>query len=182
MQSPNLRGQLLIAGPGLIDPNFRRTIVLIGEHNEEGALGVILNRPSPVSVREAVPPLAELVAEEDPLFVGGPVQPQSAVVLAEFEDPASAGLLVVDSIGFLLGDVEVATRGGVRRARVFAGYAGWGPGQLESEIEESAWIVEQALPADVFAADAEVLWKSVVRRKGGEAALLATLPFDPTMN
>ncbi len=87
----NLRGQLLIAGPGLIDPNFHRTVVLVGEHNDDGALGLVLNRPSPVSVAEAAPPLAELVPAEEPLFVGGPVQPQSAVVLAELARPERVG-------------------------------------------------------------------------------------------
>ena len=178
----NLKGQLLIAGPGLVDPNFRRTIVLIGEHNEDGSLGVVLNRPAPVTVREAVPPLADLVPPEDPVYIGGPVQPQAAVVLAEFEDPTQAGLLVIDSIGFILGDVDPSNLVGVRRARVFAGYAGWGAGQLEGELEESAWILEGALPADVFADDPEALWSAVVRRKGGDAALLATLPFDPSTN
>jgi putative transcriptional regulator len=178
----NLRGQLLIAGAGLIDPNFRRTIVLVGEHNDEGALGVVLNRPGPVTVREAVPPLADLVPPEDPVYIGGPVQPQSAVVLAEFDDPARAGLLVIDSIGFVVGDVDPLAIEGVRRARVYAGYAGWGPGQLEAELEESAWLLEAALPADVFAPDAEALWAAVVRRKGGDAAMLATLPFDPSTN
>jgi len=177
-----LRGQLLIAGPGLLDPNFRRTIVLVGEHNDEGALGVVLNRPAPVTVAEAVPPLAELVAPEDPLFVGGPVQPQSAVVLAEFDEPERAGLLVLGRIGFILGEVDPSSLGGIRRARVFAGHAGWGPNQLEDELEQSAWIPEPALPADVFAEDAEALWRSVLRRKGGGAALMATMPFDPSTN
>ena len=178
----SLRGALLISTAGLVDPNFRRTIVLVGEHNEDGALGVVLNRPTPVTVREAVPPLASLVPEDEPLFVGGPVQPQAAVVIAEFDDPERAGLLVMDSIGFIIGDVDPDELMGVRRARVFAGYSGWGPGQLEAELGESAWIVEPATGADVFAADPEALWNLVVRRRGGEAALLATLPFDPSTN
>src|SRR2546426_411383 len=156
-----LRGQLLIAGPGLLDPNFRRTIVLVGEHNEEGALGVVLNRPAPVTVAEAVPPLGELVPPGERLFVGGPVQPQAAVVLAEFDDPSRAGLLVMGTIGFLLGEVDPDAAGVIRRGRVFAGYAGWGPGQLESEVEGASWIVEEALPSDVFADDPEGLWSTV---------------------
>jgi putative transcriptional regulator len=178
----SLRGSLLISTAGLVDPNFRRTIVLVGEHNEEGALGVVLNRPIPVTVREAVPALASLVPDDEALFSGGPVQPQSAVVIAEFDDPGRAGLLVMGSIGFMIGDVEPDDIGGVRRARVFAGYSGWGPGQLEGELEESAWIVEPATPADVFAEDPDALWTLVVRRRGGDAALLATLPFDPSAN
>jgi putative transcriptional regulator len=178
----SLRGELLISGPGLVDPNFRRTIVLIGEHSEEGALGVVLNRPAAVTVAEAIPPLAELAGTAEQLFVGGPVLPQSAVVLADFVDPGKAGLLVMGTIGFLLGEVEPSAIEAIRRVRVFAGYAGWGPGQLEAELEQSAWIRELALPEDVFTEDPEGLWTVVVRRKGGEASLMATMPFDPSTN
>jgi putative transcriptional regulator len=177
-----LRGQLLIAGSGLWDPNFRRTVVLVGEHNEDGALGVVLNRPAPVSVAEAIPALASLVSPEDPLFVGGPVQPQSAVVLAEFDDPERAGVLAFGTIGFLVGDVAADEAEGIRRARVFAGYAGWGGGQLEAEVEEASWILEPALPEDVFSARPEELWSRILRRKGGKFGLLSTMPNDPSLN
>jgi putative transcriptional regulator len=178
----SLRGQLLISAAALVDPNFRRTIVLIGEHNEEGALGVVLNRPAQVTVGEAVPLLASLVPPGDPLFVGGPVQPEAAVVLAEFERPEESGLLVMGSIGFMLGELEPESMEGITQARVFAGYSGWGPGQLEDELEENVWITEPAIPADVFADSAEALWQSVVRRKGRKFAILATMPFDPSTN
>jgi putative transcriptional regulator len=178
----NLRGQLLVAGSGLFDPNFRRTVVLIGEHNEEGAVGVVLNRPLPVSVGEAVPPLAGLAGADEPVFLGGPVQSQSVVVLADFDQPDRAGLLVFGSIGFLTGHIEPDEIGPVRRARVFAGYAGWGPGQLEGELEVQSWILEPAQPADVFAEDPERLWSQVLRRKGGDYAVLATMPVDPSLN
>jgi putative transcriptional regulator len=178
----SLKGHLLIAGAGLFDPNFRRTVVLIGEHNDEGALGVVLNRPAPVLVAEAVPPLAALVGDEEPLFVGGPVQPQSPVILAEFEHPEMAGVLAFDSVGFLTGDVEAGAARAVRRARVFAGYAGWGSGQLEAELEESSWILEPALAEDVFTGEPGRLWSWVLRRKGGEFSMLATMPFDPSQN
>src|SRR5438046_1834172 len=102
----SLRGQLLIANPTLLEPTFHRTVVLVGEHTEEGALGVVLNRPAAASVEEAAPPLADLVGVGDPLFIGGPVQQDAAVVVAEFEHPDGAGLLVFDSVGFLLGHVE----------------------------------------------------------------------------
>jgi putative transcriptional regulator len=177
-----LRGQLLLAGATLFDPNFRRTVVLIGEHNEEGALGVVLNRPTPVRVADAVPPLAALVADDDVLFVGGPVQPQSPVVLAEFGRPEMAGVLAFGSIGFLTGDVEAEVRNDVRRARVFAGYAGWGPGQLEAELEAGGWILEPAFPEDVFAERPDALWSAIMRRKGPEFAMLATMPADPSTN
>src|SRR5206468_1287902 len=135
----SLKGHLVVAGPALTDPNFWRTVILVGEHNEEGALGVVLNRPAPVSVGEAAPALNELVHEGEPVFLGGPVQPESAVVLADVEHPDFAGLIVFGSIGFLMGQVPDAEgRDGIRRARVFAGYAGWGAGQLEAEMEEGS--------------------------------------------
>jgi putative transcriptional regulator len=177
----SLRGKLLIAGAGLFDPNFRRTVVLIGEHNDEGALGLIINRPTEVRVDDAAPPLAA-VAGDGRLFAGGPVQSQAAVVLAEFRYPDAAGLLVFDSIGFLMGEVEAESTQAIKRARVFAGYAGWGPGQLEREMDAGGWIVEPALPGDVFSDAPERLWSDVLRRKGGQYAMLALMPFDPRTN
>jgi putative transcriptional regulator len=181
MQS--LRGQLLVAGPGLHDPNFRRSVVLIGEHGEEGAMGIVLNRPSPVTVGDAVPPLAELVDEDEVVHVGGPVQPQAIVVLGDFDDVGQAASIVVDSIGFLPGEIEGPEDvPGLARARVYAGYAGWDAGQLESELEESSWIVVAAEPDDVFTSDPDGLWSEVLRRQGGPLAVLATMPLDPSVN
>jgi putative transcriptional regulator len=178
----SMRGQLLVAGPTLLDSNFRRTVVLVGEHGEEGAMGIVLNRPSETEVAEAVPPLAELSGVDDLVFVGGPVQPQAVVVLGEFVDPGRAGSLVLDSIGFLPGDTEPDEIGELTRARVFAGYAGWAPGQLEAELEEGSWIVEAALPADVFTNRPEDLWSEVLRRKGPEYSVIALMPEDPRLN
>ncbi len=178
-----LRGQLLVAGPALDDPNFHRTVVLVGEHGEEGAMGVVLNRPAPVTVDEAVPPLAGLGSSGELVHVGGPVQPQAIVVLGDFVDPANAGALVFDAIGFLPGEIESADDvGELRRVRVFAGYAGWAPGQLELELESEAWIVVPALADDVFTDEPEQLWSTVLRRQGGPYALLALLPADPRVN
>jgi putative transcriptional regulator len=177
-----LAGQLLIAGPALWDPNFRRTIVLIGHHDDEGAVGVVLNRATDVPVADAAPPLAELVPDGDRLFLGGPVAPQAAVVLADFEHPDRVEILALGSIGFLPGDAGPLDVGPIRRARVFAGHAGWGPGQLEDEVEESSWIVEPARPDDVFTSDPEGLWRDVVRRKGSAFDVLAMMPMDPTQN
>jgi putative transcriptional regulator len=178
----SLKGQLLVAGGGLFDPNFRRTVVLIGEHNEEGALGVVLNRPAPFRIEEAVPPLASIVAPDDRLFFGGPVQPESPVVLAEFDHPDFADLLVFGSIGFLTGEALPESREGILRARIFAGYAGWDAGQLELEIDQDSWVLEPALDDDVFTAEPEELWSRVLRRKGGDYRLLASMPFDPSLN
>jgi putative transcriptional regulator len=178
----DLQGQLLIAGGGLFDPNFRHTVVLVAEHNERGALGVVLNRPAPVAVAEAAPPAAALVAPGERLFLGGPVQADAGIILAEVEHPDFAGVLVFDSIGFLTGDIADHSLSGVRRARVFAGHAGWGPGQLEAELEGSSWITEPARPEDVFTSEPAELWRAVLRRKGASHAVLALMPFDPSTN
>jgi putative transcriptional regulator len=179
----SLRGQLLIAGPDLVDPNFRRAVVLISEHGEEGAMGVVLNRPSDHSVAEAVPDLADLVEPDEPVHVGGPVQPSGVVVLAEFEDTSSAAAVVLDDVGFLSAEADMeALEDVTRRVRVFAGISGWGPGQLESELERDDWIIEPALPSDVFTQEPDQLWSEVLDRKGGEYALVARMPLDPSLN
>lgn len=178
----SLRGSLLIAGPDLFDPNFRRVVVLVGEHTEEGALGVVLNRPSPATVEEIVPSLAHVAGPGELLFFGGPVQPEAVVILAEFDQPERAEMLVLDRIGFLIGEVDPERTGPIGRARVFAGYAGWGPGQLEAELEESSWLIEPGRPDDVFAPHDHDLWRRAVRRKGADFATLSLMPFDPTLN
>jgi putative transcriptional regulator len=178
----SLRGHLLIAGPALVDPNFWRTVVLVGEHSDEGALGVVLNRSSDTSVEEALPELALLAGEMGTVHVGGPVQPSAVVVLADFTEADRAESLVVESVGFLPSEIDPDALGELRRARVYAGYAGWGPGQLDDELEEGSWIVEQALPDDVFTDDPDRLWSDVLRRKGGPFAVLAAMPPDPSQN
>ncbi len=178
----SLTGHLLLSNASLFDPNFRRTVVLIGHHDEEGAVGVVLNRPFDVTVDEAVPPLAELVREGETLFHGGPVQPEAAVVVADFEDPSEAGVVAFDSIGFLSEEGDRIELGAIRRARVFAGYSGWGPGQLEAELDEEAWIVTPARREDVFHDEPERLWDAVLARLGPSYALLRTMPFDPSAN
>jgi putative transcriptional regulator len=178
------RGQLLIAGPALLDPNFWRTVVLIVEHNDEGALGVVLNRPSETTVLDAVSQLEQLVDADEPVFVGGPVQPSSVIVVAEFEDPSDAALVAFDDVGVLGAGAAPGEIGGprVRRARAFVGHAGWGPGQLDGELERGDWIVESARREDAFADDPKELWGAVLTRKGGSYALLARMPPDPSVN
>lgn len=177
------RGQLLIAGPSLLDPNFWRTVVLVIEHSEEGALGLVLNRPSETSVGDAVPQLEELLDPAEPLFVGGPVQPSAVIVLAEFEDPSDAALIAFGDVGVLgtSSSPEELTVG-VRTGRAFVGHAGWGPGQLDGEVERGDWILEEATLEDAFSADPRELWTEVLTRKGGSYALIARMPADPSMN
>ena len=177
-----LAGSLLIAGSSLFDPNFRRTVVLVGHHDDEGAVGVVLNRPTEHSVADAAPPLGPIVAPNERLYVGGPVQIEAAIVVADFERPEDAESLVFGSVGFLGPVVDPGGLRPLRRARVFAGYAGWGPGQLETEIDEDGWLVAPATADDVFTAEPERLWSHVVGRTGPQHRLLATMPVDPSMN
>ena len=180
---PSLRGQLLIASPTLLDPNFQRTVVLIAEHTDEGAMGVVLNRPSDTSVAEAAPQIGPLVGDEEPVFVGGPVSPEGIIVLAEFDDPEDAAMVVVEDVGFASANADFeALADGTRRARAYAGHAGWGPGQLEAEIEEEAWILEPPRREELFYEDVERLWNAVLERKGGRYVLLGRMPLDPSMN
>jgi putative transcriptional regulator len=181
MQS--LQGQLLIASPTLLEPNFGRTVVAIANHDEDGALGLVLNRPSDTEVAEAVPGLATLVDDGEVVMVGGPVQPGAIVVLADFDEPASAAFTVVEGIGLVGEGTDLEHLDDVSsRLRVFAGYAGWGPGQLEAELEREDWIVEPAKAADVFTPEPEELWGRVLERKGGRFRLLARMPLDPSVN
>jgi putative transcriptional regulator len=179
----SVRGQLLVAGPALLDPNFWRTVVLIVEHNEDGALGLVLNRPSETSVGEAVPQLTELLDPAQALFIGGPVQPSAVIVLAEFEDPTDAALIAFDDVGVLgTGPSEEQLSVGIRAGRAFLGHAGWGPGQLDGELERGDWILEPAKLEDAFSSEARRLWSEVLTRKGGSYALVARMPADPSMN
>jgi len=179
----SVRGQLLIAGPSLLDPNFWRTVVLVVEHTDEGALGLVLNRPSETTVEEAVPQLEHLIDPDEQLFIGGPVQPSSVIVLAEFEDPTDAALIAFDGIGVLgTGSSLEELVGGVRSSRAFVGHSGWGPGQLDGEMERGDWILESARREDAFSTVSRELWVEVLTRKGGSYALVARMPPDPSVN
>jgi putative transcriptional regulator len=175
----SLQGQLLISSPLLHDPNFRRTVVLMTHHDEDGAMGLVLSRPSELRVVDAVPELADLPGAGDLVYVGGPVQPEAVVVLLEHEDEPERP--IVGNVAFMPAEADIDELDAVR-ARVFAGYSGWGPGQLEGELDESSWIVVPAEPEDAFAEDPDELWRTVLQRKGGKFALIATMPFDPKLN
>ena len=157
--------------------------MLICQHSEEGALGLVLNRRGELVIGEVAPELAELVGEDAVIDSGGPVQPDALLVLGEFENPSYAGLAIVGSVG-LVGDAsEIADLVGVtRRTRAFAGYAGWGPGQLDAELERDDWFVAPAGVDDIFDPDADELWRRVLERKGGHFALVARMPIDPSVN
>jgi putative transcriptional regulator len=171
----SLNGKLLVASPSMPD-YFHRTVILVVEHSDQGAFGLVLNRPSETTVGEASPELAELIGEEHLFHVGGPVQPNAVTAVGEHSDPAAATKLIVGSVGM----VDLDDPPQVNRLRVYVGYAGWGAGQLDGELEQEAWIVEDAHPDDPFRDDD--LWSAVLARKGGEFALLARMPADPSVN
>ena len=176
-----LTGKLLIAAPSLLDPNFQRSVVAIAEHSDEGALGLVLNRPTETMVADAVPEL-ELADCDRRLFIGGPVRPDAAILVAEV-DPEGEALAVADGIGVVRGDLDPEELERVAgRSRVFAGHAGWGPGQLEGELEREDWILAPARGEDLLGDEPEGLWATSLLRLGGEFALLARMPLDPTLN
>ena len=184
VDAESLRGKLLVANPALEDPNFDRTVVLVLEHHDEGAVGVILNRPSETSVEDVLPSWANVAAHPAVVFVGGPVSPGSAIGLGCGRLPPDDG----DAFTAVLGDVGVLDLSkapddlAVDDVRVFSGYAGWGPGQLEGEIDAGGWFIVDAEPGDASASDAADLWRLVLRRQGGDLALVAMFPPDPSLN
>lgn len=183
-----MTGRLLVATPKLEDPNFARAVVLLLDHDDDGALGVIISRPTTVPVADVLPDWSDLVTGPDVLFSGGPVATDSALAIAvldgsdDDEAPVGwkplypgAGLVDLDAPPELLAGVLTGMR-------VFAGYAGWGPDQLENEIAEGAWYVVPAETEDLLCADAETLWRRVLRRQPGELAFVHTYPLDPAQN
>jgi putative transcriptional regulator len=191
-------GCLLVATPLLEDPNFKRAVVLILDHDtEDSTLGVVLNRPSEVEVDQVLPGWADLVTGPSVLFKGGPVALDSALAIGRVPGGDGNGGNLAMPLGWRsLGGKSGAGRVGLvdldappalladalLQLRVFAGYAGWSPGQLRSEIEEGAWYVVDAEPGDAFTAEPDGLWRSVLRRQHGDLALVATFPEDPTLN
>ncbi|MEV6316682.1 YqgE/AlgH family protein [Streptomyces sp. NPDC051776] len=187
----SLTGRLLVATPALADPNFDRAVVLLLDHDDEGSLGVVLNRPTPVGVGDILESWAGLAGEPGVVFQGGPVSLDSAlgvaVVPGEAGTPVGEGPLGWRRVHGAIGLVDLEAPPELLAAalgslRIFAGYAGWGPGQLEDELVEGAWYVVESEPGDVSSPDPEQLWRSVLRRQRNELAMVATYPDDPSLN
>ncbi len=180
-----LVGRLLVATPALLDPNFARSVVLICEQNDEGVLGVILNRPLDAELAEHLPEWQHLASSPARIFEGGPVQRDIAVALGRQHaaTPSEGWTEVTPELGLLDLDREPADLWGELRAlRIFSGYAGWSADQLDSEIEERAWFVVDTVPSDPFSEEPERLWEQVLRRQHGPLAMYATFPLDPSLN
>ncbi len=185
MSAPEWRkGRLLVAAPALTDDNFHRTVVLLLEHTSDGAVGVVLNRPSTLGTHETLPDAyTGAIPEDEVIHEGGPVDPESVILLADFMVPDDQASLAVGSIGVVDPSADFTDLGErIRAIRAFGGYAGWAPGQLEAEIEEEAWIDAVCLPSDVFTLDPDNLWSCVLDRKGGNYRLVARMPLDPSLN
>ncbi|GEL19393.1 YqgE/AlgH family protein [Pseudonocardia asaccharolytica] len=185
---PVAPGTLLVASPGLGDANFRRTVVYMIEHREQGSLGVVLNRPSEVEVRDVLPSWAPLSSRPQSVFVGGPVDGRTALCLATLRTGQTTngltGLVAVRAPVALV-DLEsdpAALAPRLRGLRVFAGYAGWEAGQLREEIDRGDWFVVPALPDDILTGRHSDLWGQVLRRQGAPLALLATFPAEVGLN
>ena len=177
------RGRLLVATPDLKDPNFSRTVVLMLEHNEEGALGVVLNRPLDLPVSEVLPDWADAVTAPACLFVGGPVSPTAVIGLGRGDGEGEGFQPLFDGLATL--DLEAdphLTGADLDGLRVFVGYAGWAPEQLDDELSAGGWLVVDRLPEDPFSTDPSNLWRAVLRRQGGRMAMFATAPEDPSTN
>ena len=184
-----------MATPALGDSNFERSVVLVLDHDEDGALGVVINRPTPLDVAEVLPVWQPLATEPGVLFQGGPVALDSALGLAlvpgDDEDEPLGWRRVVGRVGLVDLDVPPEVLAAeVIRLRIFAGYAGWGAGQLEDELAEGAWYVVDARfggpgsddPGDPFTEAPKDLWRAVLRRQGGDLAMVSTYIDDPSLN
>jgi putative transcriptional regulator len=179
-----LRGRLLVAAPPLVDPNFDRTVVLMLEHGHDGALGLILNRPSETPLDDVFPEWQPMASTPATVFTGGPVSPDAVIALGRGRGTTRAGWLGIDGelgtvdLGLHPLDLGIA----LHALRVFHGYAGWAPGQLEGELEQGAWFVLDSEPDDPFAPDPETLWRAVLRRQRSRIAMFAHFPDDPSTN
>jgi putative transcriptional regulator len=175
---------LLVAAPPLVDPNFDRTVVFMLEHGESGALGIVLNRPSNTTLEDVFPEWRELVSPPGVAFAGGPVATDAVIALARrCHTPIDGFTEILDDLGTInLADDPLDIGGSLVSLRVFAGYAGWAPGQLEAEMAQGAWFDVALQPDDPFAVAPERLWRDVLRRQRGRLSVFSTFPEDASVN
>lgn len=177
-------GRLLIAEPMLGDPNFERTVVLVIEHTEDGAFGLVLNRPTDLAVAGALPAWDQVATDPAVLHVGGPVETQSGWCLARVRDIDHPGFVaVLGDLGLL--DLELDPNdlpGWVTALRLYAGYSGWGPGQLDEELARDDWYVVDAEPDDPFLMDTDELWQRILARQPGPLRRVSLFPPHPSLN
>ncbi len=178
------KGTLLIANVAMQDPNFKRTVVLLCEHNEQGTFGLVLNRPLDLHLSDVLEGFEEW---EHPLWLGGPVQTNTLHLLHTLGTRIEGSVEVADGI-FWGGDYEEVRE--LIRLRIanetnlkfFLGYSGWGAGQLEDEMQLNSWYLAKATAQIVFSEPYDKMWRRVLRAKGGDYAYLANFPEDPRLN
>ncbi len=179
-------GMLLVATPVLLDPNFADSVVLVLDADDNGALGVVLNRPTGVPVAEVLGDWTDVVAQPEVLFRGGPVSTDGALAVALLRRPDDVPVGFREVSGRLgLVDLDTPVElvdGSLEGMRIFAGYAGWGSGQLQAEIDEGSWYVVSGEPVDILRLDPSDLWREVLRRQPGHLAWHSTRPVDPELN
>lgn len=180
----SLCGQLLLATPAIEEGPFHRTVVFLLNHDDDGALGVILNRPLPSDVEDILPSWAGSVAAPECLFDGGPVGVDSAlgVALVRGDAEPEGWKRMAGKVGLINLDNDPPGGDSFAGVRVFAGYAGWSEGQLEGEIDEGSWIVVPARDDDLLTPVPEGLWHLVMRRQEGDLRFWSTFPEDPGAN
>ena len=180
------KGVFLVAAPSLRDPNFRQSVVLLCEHGPEGALGVVVNRPTAMSISEALPQVPIIEGEGHVLYAGGPVQTNQVMLLYRGEQLPENSHHVFDGVclGGDIGVVErILTGAGTKESfRAYLGYSGWGPGQLESEMKTGSWITLPADPTLVFEKDPVRVWGDILLSLGDAYRPYAEMPFDPSCN
>lgn len=186
MNSPLGKGIFLVASPALRDPNFRQAVVLLCEHGPEGALGVVVNRPTGILLSEALPQVPVLEGQRHVLFCGGPVQPNQVLLLYRVNEAPQDTHHVFDGV-YLGGDVSalehlLTSPSEAEMFRAYIGYSGWAPGQLEMEMKTGSWITLPADPATVFQKDPARVWPDIMRSLGKPYDFYAEMPFDPNLN
>ncbi|HSL73378.1 MAG TPA: YqgE/AlgH family protein [Ilumatobacteraceae bacterium] len=185
--SPPTKGRLLVATPPLVDENFDRTVIFVLEHHDDGAIGVVINRPSYEALDEPLDRWIDLQAAPSSVFTGGPVEESALIALAETTQPLTDDVEYLSPIVGTIASADLTAdpalvAAEVKGVRVFRGYAGWGPGQLEGEIDAGAWLVLDSEPGDVFSDQPDELWRTVLRRQPGRLAWLAEVPDDLSAN
>ena len=180
------KGVFLVAAPSLRDPNFRQTVVLLCEHGPDGALGVVVNRPTAVLLSEALPQVPVIEGQNHVLFSGGPVQPNHVLILYRVTQEPAETHHVFDGV-YLGGDMSALERvmtmpAESERFRAFVGYSGWGPGQLETEMKTGSWLTLPADPTIVFRENSMTVWPEIMRSLGKPYDVYAEMPSDPSLN
>ncbi|GJL52506.1 MAG: UPF0301 protein [Nitrospirales bacterium] len=180
------KGVFLIATPSLRDPNFRQTVILLCEHGHEGALGVVINRPTEINITEVLPQIPIIEGQRHHVFTGGPVQKNSLLILYRVPEEPSDTHHVVDGV-YLGGNVQTLERileqpSNNEAFRAFMGYSGWAPGQLENEMQTGSWLTLPADPTWVFEKDPAVLWGEIIQSLDESYKIYIDMPVDPTLN